>query len=183
MARKQQTISNPVTGEKITWLETSADTGGSYVLFDLEVKEGGKVAVRHVHPGQDETFLIQTGKLKLEMNGTVKLYGPGDAVTIPKGTPHEWWNNGDGPLQMQVRFSPALKTEIFFEQFFGLARDGKTDEKGSPSFMQIMAMCNEYRIYIAGPPIFIQRLMGIIVGGVARLTGRKRYYPQYSRPS
>jgi quercetin dioxygenase-like cupin family protein len=180
MAKKNQTIHNPVTGEKITWLETSADTGGRYLLFDFEIKQGGKVAVRHIHPLQDETFTIQKGQLKLEMNGHTKIYHAGDMVTVPKGTPHEWWNSGDGALQMQIRFAPALKTEIFFEQFFGLAHDGKTDHNGSPTFMQIMAMCNEYSIYVAGPPLFVQRLMGTTIGGIARLTGRKKFYPQYS---
>ena len=182
MAEKGQTIFNTATSEKITWLETSKNTDGKYLLFDFEVAPGKKVAVRHIHPRQDETFTVKNGQLKLEINGTIREYKPGDIVTIPAGQPHEWWNNSQvTPLKMNVKFQPALKTEIFFEQFFGLAQDGKTDTKGSPSFMQIMAMCNEYKIYIAGPPVFIQRLMGFVLGGIARISGKKKFYRQYSK--
>jgi quercetin dioxygenase-like cupin family protein len=181
MARKGQTIFNKATSEKITWIETSKDTNGKYLRFDLEVAPGKKVAVRHVHPHQDETFKIKNGELKLEINGETNIYRSGDTVTIPKGNPHEWWNvSAAEAVTVEVTFAPALKSEIFFEQFFGLAQDEKTDAKGSPSFMQIMAMCNEYKVYIAGPPVFIQRLMGFVLGGIARISGRKKFYPQYS---
>jgi quercetin dioxygenase-like cupin family protein len=181
MAQKGQTIVNKATSEKITWLQTTQTTDGKYVSFNLEVAPGKKVAVRHIHPGQDEMFKIKSGELKLEINGKINIYRSGDTITIPKGKPHEWWNKSDNePVQMEVTFTPALKTEIFFEQFFGLSNDGKTDVKGSPSFMQIMAMCNEYRVYIAGPPVFIQKLMGWVLGSIARLSGKKKFYRQYS---
>lgn len=181
MAQPGQTISNKVTSEKITWLKTSKDTAGRYLLFGFEVAPGKKVAVRHIHPRQKETLVIQSGQLKLEIGGKTSVYKPGETITIPAGTPHEWWNDSASmPLQMEVKFEPALKTEIFFEQFFGLAADGKTDSKGSPSFMQIMAMCNEYNIYIAGPPVALQRVMGFVLGGFARMTGRKKFYSRYS---
>lgn len=182
MAQKGQTILNHVTGEKITWLETTAETGGEYLHFEFEVAPGKKVAVRHIHPEQEEIFSIKSGELKLEIAGETSTYGPGQIVSIPAGKPHEWWNISEKePLKMEVRFVPALKTEIFFEQFFGLANDGKTNVAGSPSFMQIMAMCNEYKVYIAGPPLLIQKIMGVVLGGIARLAGKKKMYPAYSR--
>jgi quercetin dioxygenase-like cupin family protein len=181
MAYKGQIIYNKVTQEKFTWLDTSKDTNGKFIRFDCEMAPGGKVAVRHVHPNQDETFEIKEGVMRLEINGETKLYKRGDKVTIPEKKPHEWSNGSlTEPLQMTVTFQPALKTEIFFEQFFGLGNDGKTDRNGSPSFMQVMAMCNEYEIYLASLPLALQKIMGFTVGGIARLMGKKKYYPEYS---
>jgi quercetin dioxygenase-like cupin family protein len=181
MAQKGQTLYNHVTKEKFTWLETSRDTNGKFLSLDCEVAPGGKVAVRHIHPRQDETFEIKEGVLRLEINGDTKLYQKGEKVIVPKGQPHWWCNDSaTATLDIEVTFTPALKTEIFFEQFFGLANDGKTNADGSPTFMQVMAMCNEYEIYIAGPPIAIQKVLGYLLGGIARLLGKRKFYPEYS---
>jgi len=181
MTTKLQTIINRVTGEKITWLETSKDTNGKYLLFDIEVKPKGFVPVRHFHPHQSESFEVYSGKLRVEVNGQTREFAAGESVTIPKAQPHQWWNASDTePVKMKVKLEPAMNTEIFFEQFFGLCNDGKTKPDGSPEFLQIMAMNNEYEVYMAGPPLFLQKMMGAVIGNFARLFGYKKYYPQYS---
>lgn len=81
---------------------------------------------------------------------------------------------------MKVIFEPALNTETFLEQFFGLGKDNKTKPDGTPPFLQIMAMANKYEIYISGPPLAIQKIMSTILGGIARLIGYKSHYEKYS---
>jgi len=181
MATKGKTILNKVTGEKITWLEATRDSAGKHLVFELEIAPKGFVPVRHIHPNQDEHFEILSGTLQLEVNGTAKEFSAGETILISRGQPHQWWNRSTSiPVKMKVKFQPALKTEVFFEQFFGLSNDGKTNQEGSPTFMQIMAMTNRYSIYIAGPPVIIQKTMGFVLGGIARLFGIKSYYKQYS---
>ena len=181
MATKGKSISNKLTGEIITWVETSKDSHGKHLLFDIEIAPKGFVPVRHFHPNQNEHFKIYSGKLRSEVNGQAKELGAGESIMIPKAVPHQWWNDSETePVKMQVKIEPALNTEVFFEQFFGLSNDGKTKKDGSPSFMQIMTMNNTYEIYMAGPPLMVQKLMGIIFGTIGRLLGYKKYYPQYS---
>jgi hypothetical protein len=50
MARKGDVIENPITGEKIVFLQTAIDTNGEILEFDLFVKPGGYVAAEHIHP-------------------------------------------------------------------------------------------------------------------------------------
>ena len=38
---------------------------------------------------------------------------------------------------VRVELRPALDTETFFETFFGLGRDGKTNARGIPGLLQI----------------------------------------------
>ncbi|MEK7264288.1 MAG: cupin domain-containing protein [Bacteroidota bacterium] len=180
MAKKGKTLTNKITGEKITWMETSADTNGSHILFNFEVAPKGYVPVRHIHTSQNEHFEILSGSLRIELNGETKNLKAGDKIIVPQGQPHQWWNDSaDAAVKAKIRFEPALKTEIFFEQFFGLANDGKTKIDGSPKFMQIMAMSNEYDIYISGPPVLLQKIMSFVLGSIARLSGFKKYYKKY----
>ena len=167
MATKGKSISNKLTGEIITWVETSKDSHGKHLLFDIEIAPKGFVPVRHFHPNQNEHFKIYSGKLRSEVNGQTKELEAGGSIMIPKAVPHQWWNDSETePVKMQVKIEPALNTEVFFEQFFGLSNDGKTKKDGSFPFLQIMTMSNTYEIYLAGPPLFVQKLMGFVFGSI-----------------
>jgi hypothetical protein len=54
-----------VTGEELTFLQTSASTNGEYVEIVAVVQPGGFVAAAHVHPNQTETFTGIEGTLEL----------------------------------------------------------------------------------------------------------------------
>ncbi len=181
MATKGQVIENKVTGERVTFLETASDSDGNRLRFLLSVKPGGFVTVNHVHPSQHEKFEMKKGVLKV-LKGKETLYlKSGEDVLIPKGTPHQWWNESDSEIaELEVEFTPAGKMEIFLEQYFGLANDDKCDAKGTPVFLQIMSFSNEYELYISGPPVFIQKTMSAVLGSVGRLMGYKKYYPHYA---
>ncbi len=180
MARKGNSISNVVTGERITWIETAQDTNGARLVFNFSVKPGGRLPVMHLHPQQSETFQMERGHFWVKLNNEVRELTAGDQLTIAPGEPHTWWNEGNEDAHMRVTFAPALNTEVFLEQFFGLANDGRTKPDGTPSFLQIMAMANRYQLYVAGPPLAVQRMLSVLLGGLARLFGTKAFYPEYS---
>ena len=50
MIRAGDSIHNPVTGERIVFRQTSADTGGEAVVIETFVEPHGFVAAAHVHP-------------------------------------------------------------------------------------------------------------------------------------
>ena len=56
-------LENPVTGERAIVREGSEDTGGEYLLADLFVGRGGRVALPHLHPQLTETFEVLAGRL------------------------------------------------------------------------------------------------------------------------
>lgn len=182
MAQKGTSISNKKTGERITWLATASDTQGIRLEFEFEVAPGGHLPVVHFHPRQQETFVLQEGEFEVMLKSGSVMLKPGDQLTIPKGVQHQWWNpSATVPAKMKVTFEPALNTETFLEQFYGLGNDDKTKPDGTPKFLQIMAMANTYEIYVAGPPLAIQKLLSAVLGGFSRLIGYKKFYPEYSR--
>ena len=84
-------------------------------------------------------------------------------------------------LQLRTEFRPAYDLERFFELIFGLARAGKTDLTGTPSFLQIAVMSTAYGIYLPQPPIFLQKLLFAVLNPIAKLRGYRAWYPEYSR--
>src|SRR4051812_8883944 len=54
MAHAGQTIQNPVSGERITFTKTAADTNGELLELDIELAPDGAVPGMHVHPAQEE---------------------------------------------------------------------------------------------------------------------------------
>lgn len=181
MANKGKTIQNKFTCETFTFIETAKDTEGERLVFDFSVAPGGKLPVVHLHPAQLETFEIRKGEFHIKIGTEVKKLTAGERFTIPKGVAHQWWNpSATETAEMNVTFEPALNTETFFEQWCGLCNDGKIKPDGHPHFLQVMAMVNTYQLYVDGPPVAVQKIMGLVAGGVARLMGYKSYYPEYS---
>ena len=66
MIRTGDTIENPITGERVTFLATSVDTDGDAVVIETVVQPHGFVAAAHVHPAQSERFAVEAGTLGLE---------------------------------------------------------------------------------------------------------------------
>src|SRR6187401_2060372 len=101
MIRAGDSIENPVTGERLVFRKTSAETDGASVLFECFVKPSGFVAAAHVHPYQHERFQILEGSVTFRLNGQEVTAGPGDCIRIPPGMKHQFWNAGDA----EVRFA------------------------------------------------------------------------------
>ena len=108
MIRTGDTIENPVTGERMTFRKTAADTGGEAVVVELVVQPHGAVAAAHVHPSQEERFQVLRGSIGFKLGREKLVLGPGQRVTVPAGTPHKFWNAGDGGAHFICEVRPAL---------------------------------------------------------------------------
>ena len=117
MAYAGQTIENPVSGERITFTQASADTCGELLAFDLTLSVDGHVPGAHVHPEQEERFEIVSGTMKFRMNGKKVVAGPGEVVVVPAGARHRFANGGDEQVQVRVEVRPALKMEDLLALF------------------------------------------------------------------
>lgn len=185
MARQGDTIEHPVTGERITFLETSEATNGEYATFELRVRPHGFVVAPHIHPYAAESFEIHSGTFTFMVDGHERKVGPGERATVPAGAVHAWWNSEEEEGVATVEFRPSLQAEEFFESFFGLAQDGKVSPKtGLPNALWLASIFRTYNDfgYIARPPLFVQRVLFGPLGAVARMLGYRlpRRYPHAS---
>lgn len=182
MARAGDVIEHPVTGERVVWHSVAADTGGDRLELELFAQPGGFVAAAHVHPNQEERFEVVAGKLAMLVDGEERTLGPGDVAVVPPGRPHAWWNAGPVEVRIKGEIRPALRTEHFFETFFGLGRDGKTNRRGLPNPLQLAVLMREYEdeMRLAKPAFVIQRMLFAPLAVIGKAFGYRSRYPHHS---
>jgi quercetin dioxygenase-like cupin family protein len=78
----------------------------------------------HLHPEQDEHFQVLAGEITALVDGEERVCAAGDALDIPRGTPHTMWNGSDGEVRVLWRTSPALDTLGWFEALADAQRTG-----------------------------------------------------------
>jgi mannose-6-phosphate isomerase-like protein (cupin superfamily) len=144
------------------------------VLLDAGGSGGGN-AVAHIHPGSDEHFTVRTGVLKVMIDGVPAIARAGETVTVPRGAAHYFANALDGPTEVTIRFTPAQSQLRFFISFATIAatRQDWFDAQGVPHKLLMALMLNTYRghFYLAGPPVWLQKVMFAALAPIARLKG------------
>src|SRR4051812_26797830 len=148
--------------------------------------EPGDYVVRsHIHPRQEETFVVLEGRWGWRRGSESGVAEVGETVAIPPGVPHRQWNAADVPVRVHQEHRPALRAaETFFETYYGLSRDGKLTRKGDVTPLQAAALLPEVGDFIrpSSPPPFLQ---GPLFGAPAPLARRRGYrarYPEYALP-
>ncbi len=145
VARVGETIENAATGQRITWLEVGPD---ALVWEDVWARPGHRVA-RHVHPGMEERWEVVEGAAGFRIGDEETTAGPGAVVIAPPGVAHDGWNVSDGAVVMRVSMTPALRWGEIVEKLFGWARDGRTDESGTPEVDLLLGLLRDYPEEIA----------------------------------
>ncbi len=152
MARAGDELVNPVTGERIVFRKTAADTDGTLLEMDDFWTQPGHRAPEHVHPEMQERWELITGTASFHIAGDERTAGPGEVVIAPSGMPHLAWNPTDEPVHLRIQMRPALRWEQFVERLFALARDGHTGERGMPDPTLMMELLREFPREIAPVP-------------------------------
>jgi mannose-6-phosphate isomerase-like protein (cupin superfamily) len=118
MASAGETVVNPATGERVTFVKTAADTGGELLELELVWPRPGRRAPAHVHPEMEERYEVLEGTAAFRIGDRECTARAGDVVTVPPGTTHLAWNPTDGPVRLKVEFRPALRWEEFVVRLF-----------------------------------------------------------------
>jgi quercetin dioxygenase-like cupin family protein len=179
MIRTGDTIENPVTGERITFLATSADTGGQAVVIETIVQPDGFVAAAHVHPSQSERFAVAAGTLRLKVGRNEMTLRHGEFATVEAGTAHRFWNAGEDQVRFVCEVRPALQFESLLETMFALAADGKTSRKGMPNPLRLAVIAKGHfdTVRLPFPPAWLQKAALAMGAPVGQLFG---YRPTYT---
>lgn len=181
MSRAGDVYENPVTGERAVVRVGTAETAGELLVVDLTVRPGGAVIGEHYHPAVGERFTALAGRLSYRLAGRAGDLEPGQDVAVPAGVPHEWWNAGPDEAVVRIEVRPAARFEACILNTFGLAQDGRVDERGMPGLLQLAVFAREFDdvIRFTSPPRWVQRVLFGALAPAARLFGYRGSDPEY----
>jgi quercetin dioxygenase-like cupin family protein len=180
MAYAGQTIQNPVSGERIHFIRTAADTDGELLELELELTPDGHVPGAHVHPEQEERFHVLEGTMKFRLGMRTIVARPGESVVVPAGRVHKFANGGDTPVRARVEVVPALDMEQLFETTVELAHEGRVTRKGMPKPLHLALFVRRYEREVRAPfpPAWVVRVLMAPLAALARRRGHaERYAP------
>jgi hypothetical protein len=123
MSAPARIITNPVTGEQLTWLVTSRQSGGR--LAKAEIRVHGAI----------------------DRAGEISVLGPGESVAVAPGVEHSWWNARAGELCVHVEISPPGRYEELTELGFRWAREGHMSERAVRADGQKVAASGRIRAW------------------------------------
>ncbi|MGZ6643444.1 MAG: cupin domain-containing protein [Solirubrobacteraceae bacterium] len=178
MAYAGQSITNPVSGERFTFLRTAADTGGELLEFLLELTPDGAVPGAHVHPEQTETFHVVEGTMAFRLGLRRVVAGPGETVTVPAGKVHKFSNAGDETAVVRVEVRPALDMERLFETTVALAREGRTLRSGMPKPLHLALFVRRFAREVRAP-FPPPAVVGLLLWPLAALARRRGHGERY----
>jgi mannose-6-phosphate isomerase-like protein (cupin superfamily) len=163
--RETFVFSGPLDDPAVARFEVILEEGGS----------GGGNALVHVHPGADEHFTVKSGCIRIVVEGKEQLVESGGTAVIPRGKPHFFANAGNDAAELEIEFRPAQQHLRFFANFATLAaqRTAWFSAKGDPNLLLIALVLHSYRdhLYLAGPPIWLQKFIFALLAPLARLRG------------
>jgi hypothetical protein len=139
--------------------------------------------MRHVHPAQDEFLEVVSGRMGVSHGGERRECGPGEAVTVPAGDVHRFWNAGDAELHLRGAVDPGLRTETFMWITYGLARDGAPVTPSgmllNPLRLAVLLAEFDDMLSLGALPVWLQRLGVAVLAPLGRLAGYDNEYPQF----
>jgi mannose-6-phosphate isomerase-like protein (cupin superfamily) len=121
---------------------------------ELEVEAtwdpGTKPPPPHLHPNQDEEFVVQSGRMTAVIDGDERRLEPGDTLLIPRGTPHKMWNAGSESATALWRTRPAGRTAEWFATVDRLSAGG-TRKPPLPALAKAVTQYSDVFVLAVGP--------------------------------
>jgi quercetin dioxygenase-like cupin family protein len=114
-----------LAGDEYRTILSGAETGGTLLLVEMTVQPGGGPPL-HRHRREDETFVVQSGRLSIWLGDRAVEAEAGATVWAPRGVAHTFKNRGDGPARVLLLITPA-ETE-------GPLPDGRGSVSGAEEF-------------------------------------------------
>ncbi len=152
MARTGDELVNPLSGERIVFLQTAADTEGRLLEMDDFWTRPGHRTLEHIHPEMQERWEVIAGRVCFRVAGVERIAGPGGVVIAPAGVPHVAWSLDATPVHLRIQMRPALCWEGFVERLFALVRDGHIDERGMPAPALMVELLQDFPRELAPAP-------------------------------
>ena len=98
-------------GSELRPLIDRTTTSVSQCSLAEETLPPGATVTRHHHDVLEEIYLILSGSGLMQLGDDQSIVVTGDAIFIPRGTPHQLTNTGTDPMRIVLVCGPAYYHE------------------------------------------------------------------------
>jgi mannose-6-phosphate isomerase-like protein (cupin superfamily) len=134
------TLVNPALRLRSVLLETNNDVMRSRV----EATAGASGGPLHVHPRQEERFVVEEGTLRVRTGLLgARRVAAGESIVVPARRPHTFRVEGGG-ARFVAEFRPPHRIGELFVELFALAADGRLDKRGNPRPADLARLMERY---------------------------------------
>lgn len=146
-----QRISNPLTGERIVFVRTAADSDGQELVMESTWTRRGGRGAEHLHPNAEERIEVLSGTARYRVDGEDRELRAGDVLVVPAGTPHVGWNPTAAEVRLRMTFRPATRWEDFVERFFAMLAESDRSHRAEDYAALLEEFSEEIRMVEPAP--------------------------------
>ncbi len=174
-------VDNPVIGDRVTFLQTTQETNGEYLLIQVELTpHGGVNNPLHYHLTFKERFEVRAGRLHVDIDGESLILNAGVTTEAPIGSAHRFYNSSDEPVMFLMEIRPARQFEQGIRVAYGLARDDKTTRRSIPKNIWHAALVFDIsETYLRSIPVMLQKAIFSTLARIARRRGIDNDFAKY----
>ncbi|MGC1818486.1 MAG: cupin domain-containing protein [Casimicrobiaceae bacterium] len=129
---------------EIRYLVDGAQAGGLGV-FEMKVPAGAHVPPPHSHSNNEECVYVLEGVLRYSVDGETRDLTPGEWMSTPRGSVHQFSNPGSETVRTLVMLTPDIG-EQYFRDVGALVGAG-----GPPDRAKLLEVMTRYGLVPAVP--------------------------------
>ena len=129
---------------EIRYLVDGAQSGG-LGLFEMNIPAGARVPPPHSHTDNEECVYVLEGVLRYTVDDETRDLRPGEWMSTPRGSVHQFSNPGSGTARALVMMTPDIGAQ-FFVDVAALASAG-----GPPDRTRLLEVMTRYGLVPAAP--------------------------------
>ncbi len=111
VTRANQKKKLSIPGNQIQYLEVTPPGTKSMAMYTVLATPGQSTGSKFLHHGGDETLLVISGSLEVDLHDHKEKLGKGDSLFIPRGELHRVTNTGAENAEAIFVLSPPEYTE------------------------------------------------------------------------
>src|SRR3954462_10282208 len=102
----RDSVYSPVQKDRATFLTTSRGSGGELTLIEIELAPGGGNSL-HYHTAFTEHFLVQSGRLGVQIGHETRMLDAGQSALVPLREHHRFFNSTADVSVFHVELRPG----------------------------------------------------------------------------
>ena len=179
MAHAGQAIANPVTGERVVFRATAADTDGHLLSMDYHAPAQHLIGPLHIHPRQEERSEVVAGN-----DARTGRWPEADGACRRGSRRRAWcasylaqrWRRG---ASCHRRVSPGPEHRDGARGLVRARASGSVNRRGMPAALQMAVLMSDHLDEMAAPlvPLRVQRAMLDALAAIARRRGYRSEPP------